>query len=173
MTPNPDTTLPEVIVHTDGGCWGNPGPGAWACVVQYGAQWWQRAAAVPCTTNNRMEIQAAIQALRALNQPCAVRIHTDSDYLRQGITSWIHGWRKRGWVTATREPVKNRDLWQELDDIARVHRVDWRWVRGHNGDRWNELCDQLATQAIERLVRETPKADLAAAKSSFMARSGE
>ena len=166
-------SMKKVVIHTDGGCHGNPGPGGWAATLAYGTQVREVSGGEPATTNNRMEIQAAIQALRALNQPCAVRIHTDSDYLRQGITSWIHGWRKRGWVTATREPVKNRDLWQELDDIARVHRVDWRWVRGHNGDRWNELCDQLATQAIERLVRETPKADLAAAKSSFMARSGE
>ena len=161
--------LPEVVVYTDGGCWGNPGPGAWACVVQHGSQWWQRAAAVACTTNNRMEIQAAIQALKALNQPCAVRLHTDSDYLRQGITSWIHGWRKRGWITATREPVKNRDLWQELDEHARIHRVEWQWVRGHSGNRWNELCDRLATEAIEGLVAATPKATLEAARRAFVA----
>ncbi len=162
--------LPEVIVYTDGGCWGNPGPGAWACVVQHGNQWWQRAMAVPCTTNNRMEIEAAIHALKVLNQPCAVRLHTDSDYLRQGITKWIHGWRKKGWMTSTREPVKNRELWVELDERARVHRVEWQWVRGHAGNQWNEWCDRLATEAIERLVKETSKSDLEAARRAFVER---
>ena len=165
VSPLPE--VPEVIVHTDGGCRGNPGPGAWACVIQFGNEWWQRAAAIECTTNNRMELQAAIQALKALNRPCSVSLFTDSDYLRQGITQWIRGWQKKGWKTSTGDPVKNRDLWQELDERARIHRVQWHWVRGHNGNRWNELCDRLATEAIDRLIRGTPARQLAEARARF------
>ena len=109
--------LPRVVAHTDGGAAPNPGPGAWAAVLQYGGHAWEISGAVPATTNNRMELQAAIQVLRALNRPCAVEIHTDSDYLRQGITAWIHGWKRNGWRTSTKEPVKNRDLWVELDEL--------------------------------------------------------
>jgi ribonuclease HI len=148
--------LPTVVVYTDGGAAPNPGPGAWAAVLQYGRHAWEISGAVPATTNNRMELQAAIQALKALNRPCAVSLHTDSNYVRQGITGWIRGWKRNGWKTSTKEPVKNRDLWMALDELAGRHHIEWHWLKGHAGHRWNERCDELATAAIERLRRETP-----------------
>ncbi len=159
--------LPRVVAHTDGGAAPNPGPGAWAAVLQYGGHAWEISGAVPATTNNRMEIQAAIQALRALNRPCAVELHTDSDYLRQGITSWIHGWKRNGWRTSTKEPVKNRDLWVELDELSSKHQIDWRWLKGHAGHRWNERCDELAGAAMARQRREMSGTQLREAMETF------
>jgi len=159
--------LPRVQVHTDGGAAPNPGIGAWAAVLQYGGHAWEISGAVPATTNNRMELQAAIQALRALNRPCAVEIHTDSDYVRQGITSWIHGWKRNGWRTSAKEPVKNRDLWVELDELATRHHIEWRWLKGHAGHRWNERCDELATTAIDRLRRTHGPSQLREAMAEF------
>ena len=138
------TGLKRVVVHTDGGCQGNPGPGAWACVLQYGRQTLELCGGELATTNNRMELSAAIHALKALNQRCAVEIHTDSEYLRQGILSWIRGWKRNGWRTKTKDPVKNRDLWQELDALAGRQEIEWRWLKGHAGHALNERCDQLA-----------------------------
>ncbi len=164
MTPLP---LPKVTIHTDGGAAPNPGAGAWAAVLQYGSNAWEISGAVPATTNNRMELQAAIQALRALNRPCAVTLYTDSDYVRQGITSWITGWKRNGWKTAAKEPVKNRDLWIELDGFAVRHQIEWKWLKGHAGHRWNERCDELATRAMDRLRREHSPAQLRAALEEF------
>jgi len=161
---------PAVTIYTDGGCQGNPGPGAWACVVQYQDKAWELAGAVPATTNNRMELQAAIQGFKALNRPCEVRLFTDSDYLRQGITSWIHNWRRRGWRTKEGGPVKNQDLWSELDVLAGQHTVDWQWLKGHAGHRWNERCDELATEAIRRLRSSTTPDQLRAALQQFQIR---
>jgi len=166
----PDSNLParpRVTIYTDGGCQGNPGPGAWACVVIYKDKAWELSGAVPATTNNRMELQAAIQGFKAINRPCDVQIFTDSDYLRQGITSWIKNWRKRGWRTKEGDPVKNQDLWSELDVLAGRHQVDWQWLKGHAGHKWNERCDVLATAAMGRLRSETSTAQLAAALAAF------
>lgn len=135
----------HVIIHTDGACKGNPGPGGWGAVLQAGGghekELW---GGERTTTNNRMELMAAIQALETLTEPCEVVLHTDSQYVRQGITEWMPGWVRRGWKTAGGDPVKNRDLWERLHAAAQRHRVDWRWVKGHAGDPDNERVDALA-----------------------------
>ena len=159
--------LKQVVVHTDGGCQGNPGPGAWACVLQFGRQKLELAAGVPATTNNRMELSAAIHALKALNQRCAVELHTDSEYVRQGITAWVKGWKRNGWRTKDKSPVKNQDLWQQLDELAEVHRIDWRWVKGHAGDARNERCDELAGQKMDEIRKKYSRAELENALEAF------
>ena len=136
--------LPEVDIYTDGACRGNPGPGGWAALVRSGTREKQLSGGEPLTTNNRMELLAAIRGLEALNRPCRVRLHTDSTYLRDGITKWIHGWRRNGWRTADREPVKNAELWQELCRAAEPHQVEWLWIKGHSGHPENDLVDALA-----------------------------
>ncbi|MFZ2240070.1 MAG: ribonuclease HI [Gordonia amarae] len=139
-----------VVIYTDGACHGNPGPGGWGAVVRLAGDERRLFGGESHTTNNRMELLAAIEALESLEAACAVRLHTDSQYVRNGITSWIVGWKRKGWKASTGAPVKNVDLWQRLDAAASRHRVDWRWVRGHNGDEGNELADRLATRgAIE------------------------
>ncbi len=159
--------LKRVVVHTDGGCQGNPGPGAWACVLQFGRQKLELAAGVPATTNNRMELSAAIHALQALNQACAVELHTDSEYVRQGITSWVQGWKRNGWRTKNKAPVKNQDLWQQLDTLASKHRIDWRWVKGHAGDALNERCDRLAGQKMAEVRKKYSRSELSSALEQF------
>ena len=146
--------LPKVTIHTDGGAAPNPGPGAWAAVLEYGGKRWEISGTDPATTNNRMELQAAIQGLRALNRPCDITLYTDSNYVREGITEWIAGWKRNGWRTSTKEPVKNRDLWMELDGFVSRHCIRWQWLKGHAGNRWNERCDELATAAMRRARRE-------------------
>jgi len=141
--------LTGVEIFTDGACKGNPGPGGWGAVVRAGAREKEMSGGEPLTTNNRMELMAAIRALRALTRPCRVQLYTDSNYVRDGITKWIHGWRKNGWRTAGRKPVKNADLWQELVEAAAAHRVEWHWVRGHAGHKENERADALASAAAE------------------------
>nr|WP_312894631.1 ribonuclease HI [Nonomuraea soli] len=138
-----------VVIYTDGACRGNPGPGGWGCLLQYGGHQRELKGGEPATTNNRMELMAAIQALEALTRPCEVRLYTDSTYVRSGITSWIAGWKRNGWKTAGREPVKNADLWQRLEEAAGRHRVEWLWVKGHNGDPGNERADELARLGCE------------------------
>jgi ribonuclease HI len=140
---------PDVVIYTDGACRGNPGPGGWGAVLSSGRHEKTLAGFEAHTTNNRMELLAAIRGLQALTKPCAVTIWTDSQYLRQGITSWIHSWARNGWVTSARQPVKNADLWQELLAETKRHEVAWNWVRGHNGDPGNERADKLATGAID------------------------
>ena len=147
-----------VIIHTDGGCSGNPGPGAWAAVLTHGGLTLEVVGGELETTNNRMEISAAIGALKALNRPCQVVFHTDSQYLRNGITQWIASWKRNGWRTRDREPVKNADLWRELDELVQQHRVTWQWVKGHAGDVGNERCDTLARREIKRLKSQGRKA---------------
>jgi ribonuclease HI len=139
---------PHVIVHTDGACSGNPGPGGWGAILEFGKHVKELKGGEPHTTNNRMELMAAIAALDALKRPCLVDIHTDSEYLRKGVTTWIHQWKHNGWRTAEKRPVKNSDLWQRLDAVAGKHRVRWHWLRGHAGHRLNERADQLAREAI-------------------------
>ena len=143
---------PKVIIHTDGACSGNPGPGGWGAILQYGDTERELKGGELSTTNNRMELMAAIQALEALKKPCKVELHTDSQYVQKGIHEWIHGWKKRGWLTADRKPVKNDDLWKRLDAARQRHDVDWRWVKGHNGHELNERADALARAGLkERL----------------------
>jgi ribonuclease HI len=145
----------EVVeVFTDGACRGNPGPGGWGALLRTGGHEKCLSGAEPATTNNRMELTAAIEALRALKRPCRVELTTDSQYVRQGITTWMANWKRRGWKTADRKPVKNIDLWQALDQEARRHQVTWHWVRGHSGHAENERADQLANEAIDRLLAD-------------------
>jgi ribonuclease HI len=141
----------EVDLFTDGACSGNPGPGGWGAILRYGAVEKELSGAEGLTTNNRMEMMAAIQGLEALKRPCRVRIHTDSMYLRDGITKWIHGWKAKGWRTADKKPVKNVDLWQRLEAAIEPHDVSWHWVRGHAGHPENERADALARGAITTL----------------------
>jgi len=159
--------LQQVIIYTDGGCEGNPGPGAWAAILWHGEVERAVSGSSPITTNNRMELQAAISALRQLNRPCSVILHTDSQYLRKGITEWLPSWKKRNWLTSTREPVKNADLWRELDGLTQGHRIDWTWVKGHAGNPNNERCDQLASAEIKKLKKAYSPAQLKALAHEF------
>ena len=133
-----------VEVWTDGACSGNPGPGGWGAILTYNGVEKELSGGEEMTTNNRMELMAAIAALEALKRPCTVALHTDSQYLRQGITAWIHGWKKNGWKTADRKPVKNAELWQRLEAALGRHKIEWKWVKGHAGDEMNERADALA-----------------------------
>jgi ribonuclease HI len=142
--------MKEVTLITDGACIGNPGPGGWACILRYNGHKKELYGAEPRTTNNKMELRAVIEGLQALKEPCRVTVLTDSQYVKNGITNWIHGWKRKGWKTMTGSPVLNRDLWQQLDAAAARHQVHWRWVRGHAGHADNERCDTLATRAAQR-----------------------
>jgi ribonuclease HI len=137
-----------VEIHTDGACSGNPGPGGWAAILVWRGHERELSGADPATTNNRMELTAAIEALESLKRPVAALLFTDSAYLRNGITQWLPGWKARGWRTADKKPVKNQDLWERLDAAAGRHRIDWRWVKGHAGDPYNERADRLARAAL-------------------------
>jgi ribonuclease HI len=140
-----------VEIFTDGACRGNPGPGGWGALLRYKGREKQLSGAEPLTTNNRMELMAAIQALESLTRPCEAVLTTDSQYVRKGITEWMSAWKTRGWRTADKKPVKNEDLWKRLDAAAAQHKVEWRWVRGHSGHVENELVDRLANQAIDAM----------------------
>jgi ribonuclease HI len=141
----------EVEIFTDGACKGNPGPGGWGAVIRAGAHEKELSGGEAATTNNRMELMAAIEALNALKRPCAVRLYTDSVYVRDGITKWVHGWRRNGWKTADRKPVKNVELWQALLEAAAPHKVEWHWVKGHAGHPENERADRLACAAAMQI----------------------
>ena len=140
-----------VEIYTDGACKGNPGPGGWGVLLRYNGVEKTLKGAENNTTNNRMELMAAILALEALKRPCRVELTTDSQYVRKGITEWIQGWKQRGWKNASKKPVKNADLWQRLDTLAAQHDINWHWVKGHSGHPENEMADQLANQAIAEL----------------------
>lgn len=144
--------MAPVEIYTDGACRGNPGPGGWGAVLRYGGREKSLHGGAAQTTNNRMELTAAIQALESLKRPCRVVLTTDSQYLRRGITEWLPNWKRRGWRTAERKPVKNADLWQRLDTLAARHEIDWQWVRGHNGHPGNEQADRLANQGIDEML---------------------
>mgnify|MGYP001545184283 CR=1 FL=1 len=141
-------STPEVEIFTDGACRGNPGPGGWGAILRHGAAEKELSGGDPATTNNRMEMTAAIMALEALKRPCRVRLYTDSQYLRDGIMQWLAGWKARNWRTADKKPVKNIDLWQRLDAAAAPHQIEWHWVRGHAGHPENERADELARAAV-------------------------
>jgi len=143
------TELPEVEIFTDGACKGNPGPGGWGAILRSNGKERELSGGEAPTTNNRMELMAAIEALKALKQPCRVQLWTDSVYVRDGITKWIHGWRRNGWRTAEKKPVKNAELWQALLEATAPHRIDWHWVKGHAGHPENERADQLACAEAE------------------------
>jgi ribonuclease HI len=137
-----------VVVYTDGACKGNPGPGGWGALLRWSDHEKELFGGAAQTTNNRMELTAVIEALGALKQSCRVAVYTDSEYVRNGITTWIHNWKQRGWRTADKKPVKNVELWQRLDALASMHEVQWHWVRGHAGDPGNERADALANQGV-------------------------
>ncbi len=139
--------MKSVQLITDGACLGNPGRGGWACILRYGDRKREMSGSSRETTNNRMELTAAIEGLRALNEPCEVEVTTDSEYLKNGITSWIHGWKRNGWKTSAKKPVVNQDLWMQLDELVAKHRVRWTWTKGHADHEDNNRCDELATRA--------------------------
>lgn len=141
-----------VEIFTDGACRGNPGPGGWGALLRFGDTEKELFGGEAQTTNNRMELRAAIEALNSLKRPCEVALTTDSQYVRKGITEWIVNWKKRGWKTASKKPVANADLWQQLDEVSRQHQVEWHWVRGHTGHPENERADQLANRGIDELL---------------------
>ncbi|OSQ49202.1 ribonuclease HI [Thalassospira alkalitolerans] len=139
-----------VEIYTDGACSGNPGPGGWGAIMRFRGMEKEMSGGDPETTNNRMEMMAAISALEALKRPCIVNIYTDSSYVCDGITKWIFGWQKRGWKTAGKKPVKNVELWQRLLEATKIHKVEWHWVKGHAGHPENERCDELARLAVPK-----------------------
>jgi len=156
VSPRTVSDRTEVEIFTDGACSGNPGPGGWGTILRVkkaegGSRERELSGGDPATTNNRMELMAAIQGLEALKRPCRVRLLTDSIYVRDGVTKWIHGWKKNGWRTADKKPVKNVELWQRLDAARAPHQVDWIWVKGHSGHAENERADQLARDEIDKL----------------------
>ena len=145
-------TQEAIDIYTDGACRGNPGPGGWGALLLSGGRERELSGADAATTNNRMEMLAVIQALRALKRRVRARVFTDSQYVRLGMTEWVKGWKARGWRTAAAKPVKNQDLWEQLDELAAAHDIEWHWVKGHSGVPGNERCDQLANAAIDALL---------------------
>ena len=145
---------PKVLIYTDGACRGNPGPGGWGAILMMGEHGKTLCGGELATTNNRMELMAAIQALEALNKPCMVELHTDSQYVKRGVTEWLHLWKARGWRTMTKGAVKNEDLWRRLDAARARHEVDWRWVKGHAGHEFNEIADELARRGMLETLGE-------------------
>ena len=142
-----------VEIYTDGACKGNPGVGGWGALLRFGTEMRELYGGEPATTNNRMELMAVIRALEALKRRCQVRLHTDSQYVQLGISKWIHGWKKNGWRTADKKPVKNADLWRQLDELAAQHEIEWLWVKGHAGHDGNERADELANLGVATVVR--------------------
>jgi len=161
--------MQDVVIHSDGGCRGNPGPGGWGVVLACGEHRREFSGGALATTNNRMELQAAIEALRALRRPSRVDFFTDSQYVKNGITMWIQGWKRKNWTGTGRKPVKNRDLWQALDAETDRHEVTWQWVKGHSGQAGNEQCDVLANAAMDRIVAEHSPTERAEALKRFQA----
>lgn len=143
--------MKKITVYTDGACKGNPGPGGWGVLLEYNGRQKTMHGGEPLTTNNRMEMMAAICALETLREACEITLFTDSKYVMQGLTEWLPGWKARGWKTASKQPVKNQDLWERLDSAVQRHKIEWRWVKGHAGDPGNEMADQLANRGIEQM----------------------
>lgn len=159
--------MKQVIIHSDGGCHGNPGPGGWAATLEFGTRKRELSGGIPATTNNRMELQAAIEALSALKEPCAVDFYTDSQYVKNGVMAWMPNWKRNGWKTTAKEPVKNEDLWRALDPLVAKHVIKWHWLKGHAGHAGNERCDELANIEIAKIKEATAPADLKAALALF------
>ena len=164
--------MKKVVIHTDGGCHGNPGPGGWAAILSHGTHTREISGGEPATTNNRMELLAAIEALKALKGSCHVEFHTDSKYLKNGVSSWLHTWKRNGWKTSAKKAVKNADLWRELDRVAPLHQVEWKWVKGHAGDTGNERCDKLANEEIAKIKNAFSSAQLKELLAQFSAKDG-
>jgi ribonuclease HI len=156
-----------VTIHTDGACEGNPGPGGWAAILRFGAHTRELSGGDPATTNNRMELQAALAALQALKEPCRIELYTDSAYLRDGMTEWLAGWKRRGWVTMEKKPVRNEDLWRALDAQDQVHLIRWHWLKGHAGHPDNERCDLLAKTEVSKLRKQFSRDQFAALQAAF------
>jgi ribonuclease HI len=144
----------KVVIFTDGACSGNPGPGGWGAILSIGAHRKEIQGGETATTNNRMELLAAIKALESLKRPCEVELYTDSGYVRNGITSWLAGWKRNGWKTADRKPVKNVELWQKLEEVASLHKINWHWVKGHAGHEMNERADELAREGMRPFLKK-------------------
>lgn len=164
-------TRPEmkrITIYTDGACEGNPGPGGWAAVLQYGEHKKEISGAELATTNNRMELTAALEALQAVKEPCHIEFYTDSEYLKNGVTIWSKAWKRKNWKKAGKD-IKNADLWKPLDAAASRHTIRWNWVRGHSGNALNERCDQLAVAEVAKLRSKYTKADIKAARARFVA----
>ena len=153
MIENEQNTVPVVTIFADGGCRGNPGPGGWGVLLQASGVEKELSGGEANTTNNRMELTAVIRALEALKRPSSVAVHTDSQYVQKGISQWIHNWKRNGWRTADKKPVKNADLWQMLDGLTRQHTIQWIWVKGHAGNPGNERADRLANRGIDEILR--------------------
>ena len=164
--------MKHVLIYSDGGCDGNPGPGGWAAILRYGPRTREISGGQTATTNNRMELTAAIEALRALKEPCRVTFFTDSEYLRKGISQWVKRWKARNWKTLEKTPVKNQELWRQLDALASEHQVAWHWLKAHAGHPQNERCDRLARREIEHIKKKFTRAQLASFLDQFRARSG-
>ncbi len=162
--------MKKIVIHSDGGCHGNPGPGGWAAVLEYGKHRRELSGGVPATTNNRMELQAAIEALAALKEPCEVDFYTDSEYVRNGVSGWLKGWKRNGWRTKAKRPVKNEDLWRALDARAAKHQIKWHWLKGHAGHPGNERCDQLATAEIAKIKKAFSADQVKALLAEFLAK---
>lgn len=152
--------MKKVIIHSDGACHGNPGPGGWAAILEHGSHKKELSGGTPATTNNRMELQAAIEAFRALKEPCEIEFYTDSEYVKNGISDWLPIWKRNGWRTKSKKPVKNDDLWRALDSEASKHKVEWRWLKGHAGHLGNERCDQLASEEIAKIKKSLTREKL-------------
>lgn len=163
--------MKTVVIHTDGACSGNPGPGGWAATLRYGERQKELSGGAPATTNNRMELQAAIEGLSALKEPCAIEFYTDSEYLKNGVNSWMPSWKQNGWVTKNRKPVKNEDLWRQLDEAVSRHQIDWHWVKGHAGHAGNDRCDELAREAAAKVRKSLSPEQLKTALREFEAAS--
>ena len=159
--------MKEVVIHSDGGCRGNPGPGAWAAILESAPHRRELTGFALATTNNRMVLQAAISALEALKQPCTVDFYTDSKYVQNGIQSWLRGWKYNGWKTKSGQPVKNADLWRSLDKASSTHKITWHWLKGHAGHAANERCDALLNETMDRILAQTPKSELKLALQTF------
>jgi len=161
--------MKQVVIHSDGGCHGNPGPGGWAAILAHDHHHRELSGGEPATTNNRMELRAAIEALNALKEPCEVEFFTDSEYVKNGVTGWLKTWKMNGWRTKAKKPVKNEDLWQALDSATARHKVIWRWLKGHAGHNGNERCDLLANEAIAKIKKDFTPDQLKSALDQFVA----
>jgi ribonuclease HI len=162
--------MKKVVIHSDGGCHGNPGPGGWAAILEYGQHKRELSGGVPATTNNRMELQAAIEAMSALKEPCEVEFYTDSEYVKNGVSGWISNWKRNGWRTKSKKPVKNEDLWRALDSHVSKHQVKWHWLKGHAGHAGNERCDQLANAEIAKIKKTFSSEQLKGLLAEFSAK---